>query len=306
VHVTICIITCGRTDGLSRLLASIAGLEFPDAAPALEILVVDNHPDETAREVCADAAAAAPWPIRYETEPRRGIPPARNAAVALAPETTDFIVFVDDDETVDPPWLAELLAVQVSTGADVVTGPSLPRLPSGAPPWLAGSGAFDLLRYRTGEERPFAFTHNVLARREVYRAVQPNFDERLIPCGGSDTHFFRRVRRAGFTIVWADEAVAREWIPPDRVSVSWLLRRALRIGGTDAFIERDLEGLATATRRIAGRAVRHAGRGVLRAIAAPARGRAGLLAAGQDWALAAGLLGGIVGYRHREYMIRDR
>ncbi|MCP3903980.1 MAG: glycosyltransferase [Planctomycetes bacterium] len=304
MHVTICIITCNRPEGLERLLASISELEFSEVTPEVEVLVVDNDPDERARALCARSADALPGSLRYETEARRGIPFARNTAVARAAETTDFIVFVDDDETVDPRWLAELLAVQAQTGADVVTGPAVPRFPAEAPTWLVRSGAFDLLRYETGAERPFAYTHNVLTRREVFGAVQPNFDERMAHCGGSDTHFFRRVRRAGFRIVWADAAIAYEWVPAARLTTGWILRRSLRIGGTDAYIERDLDGLGAALRRLPWRAARYVARGALRLLSLPARGRAAFLFAGEDWARAFGLLAGMVGFRHQEYRVR--
>jgi glycosyltransferase involved in cell wall biosynthesis len=300
MHVTVCIATCERPEGLARLLESIGSLRRPEDA-TFDVAVIDNDPRETGRSVCAQARERLDVPIRYEVEPRRGIPSARNAAVACVPEAADFIAFVDDDETVEPDWLAELVAVQASTGADVVTGPAVPRLPPETPEWLAG--AFDMLRYETGTDRPFAFTHNVMARREVFRAVQPNFDERLTSCGGSDTHFFQRVGRAGFRIVWADAAVTREWVPPGRISVGWLLRRSLRIGGTDTFIERDLDGRAAVLVRTPPRALRYAMRGLVRLATVPARGRAALLAAGQDWARAAGLLAGLIGYRHGEYRV---
>jgi glycosyltransferase involved in cell wall biosynthesis len=301
MHVTIGIITRDRPGGLARLLESIGAQRFDGTQPEIEILVVDNDPSEGARDTCRTIASTLPFALRYEIEPRRGIPHARNAVIDAACKRTDFIAYVDDDETVDPGWLAELLRVRAETAADVVTGPAVPRLPDGLPDWLASAGAFDLLRYRTGEPRPFAFTHNVRARREVYETVRPCFDVRLTDSGGSDTHFFRRVRAAGFSIVWADDAVAHEWIPASRARVGWLLRRALRIGGTDAFIERDLSGYGAALRVIGARAARHAVRGVLRVLSLPARGRAALLEAGQDGALTVGLIAGLFGYRHPEY-----
>jgi len=301
MHVTIGIITGGRTDGLERLLESLAASSFPEGRPAIEVLVVDNHPAEPARAVCARAREGLE--VRHEVERRRGIPFARNAVIAHARADTDFIAFVDDDQTVDPGWLAELLAVQARTGADVVTGPAVPVLPDDAPRWIAGSGAFDLLRYATGTRRPFAFTHNVLTRREVFEAVRPHFDERLVDTGGSDTHFYRRVHEAGFSIVWADEAIAREWVPSERVRVRWLVRRALRIGGTDAFIERDLAGTPAAFRRLPVRAGRYGARGLVRVLTAPFRGRAALLGGARDVAHALGLVAGLVGYRYPEYRI---
>jgi len=300
MHVTIGIITCGRPEGLALLLESIGAQRFEGDAPQIEILVVDNDPEENARDTCARLATTLPFALRYETESRGGIPWARNAVIDAAAPDTDAIAYVDDDETVDPGWLAELLSVQSQTGADVVTGPAVPRLPDDLPQWLATSKAFDLLRYETGETRPFAFTHNVLARRQVFDAVRPSFDVRLVQSGGSDTHFFRRVREAGFTIVWADEAIAHEWIPAHRATVGWLLRRAFRIGGTDAFIERDLAGQGAIV-RVGGKAARHAARSILRLLSAAVRGRPALLGAGQDGACVVGLIAGLFGYRYPEY-----
>ena len=53
MHVTICITTCGRPDGLVRLLESVGGLQHPDAVSALEVLVVDNHPVIPVRKLLA-------------------------------------------------------------------------------------------------------------------------------------------------------------------------------------------------------------------------------------------------------------
>ncbi|MCH2133539.1 MAG: glycosyltransferase [Phycisphaerales bacterium] len=301
MHTTICIITCGRPDGLARLFDSLVALEIP-AGVDHEVLVVDNHPDQLGRDVCGSYSDRLP--IRYEVEPRRGIPPARNAAIEKSSPETDFIAFVDDDETVDPGWLASLLAVQEQTGADVVTGPAVPRLAEDTPAWLVASGAFDLERYETGSDRPFAFTHNVLTRRTVFEQVQPNFDDRLIATGGSDTHFYLRARRAGFRITWADEAIAREWVPAERTSSRWLLKRALRIGGTDAFLHRDLEGTGSAWMALPWRAARYVARGVVRGLAFPARGRAAFIRCGQDLAHATGLVAGLFGYRYGEYRVK--
>lgn len=301
MHLTIGIITCNRPDGLTRLLHSLAKLEFPDAAPSIEILVVDNDPDGAARTVVEAVSADIPFPVRYEIEKRRGIPHARNAVVDHADPETDFIAYIDDDETVDPDWLAALLAVQAKTNADVVTGPAIAKLPDDAPDWMAHSGAFDLVRYRTGEERPFAFTHNVLTRRSVFDALDTMFDTRMNACGGSDTHFYRRVREAGFTIVWADDAIAHEWVPPGRTNTAWLLRRALRIGGTDTFIERDLAGGPRAFVTTTTRAARYVARALVRLLGTPARGKVALIGAGQDGAHALGLLAGWFGYRYPEY-----
>ncbi|MHC4811002.1 MAG: glycosyltransferase family A protein, partial [Planctomycetota bacterium] len=100
MHITIGVITGGRTQGLERLLESLADLSFSGERPAMEVLVMDNHPEQLARAVCDRFRDRLP--VRHEVEPRRGIPFARNAVIAAADPATDFIAYVDDDQTVDP------------------------------------------------------------------------------------------------------------------------------------------------------------------------------------------------------------
>jgi hypothetical protein len=101
-------------------------------------------------------------------------------------------------------------------------------------------GFFDHYRYATGEPIRFAGAGNVLVRRAVFDAVGHGFDERLGLTGGEDHHFFRRVHRAGFRMVWADDAVVCEWIPPVRATARWMLRRFYRQGTTNSFCHLDL------------------------------------------------------------------
>src|SRR5271169_1441847 len=95
-RVAICIGTFERQELLRQLLSGISQLTFHKArTPDIEIIVVDNDPLQSAREVCA--AASVPWPIKYVTEAKRGITYVRNRALAEA-GSVDFIAFIDDDE----------------------------------------------------------------------------------------------------------------------------------------------------------------------------------------------------------------
>jgi glycosyltransferase involved in cell wall biosynthesis len=301
MDIALCIATCDRPEGLARLLASVAELRVPDDVRC-RVVVVDNHPEATGAPIVDDHADVVPFPLTCAREPRRGIPFARNAAIEHAGDA-EFVAFVDDDQTVDPGWLAALVATQRRSDADVVTGPALPRLPDDAPAWMERGGVFDLLRFETGTERPVAYTHNVLTRTSVFRRLWPPFDARFVTSGGSDSHFYRRAHRAGCRIVWADDALTWEWVPAGRATVRWLLRRSVRIGTSDAFIARDLDGVA-AMPRLALLAARYAVRGVVRGLRMW-EGRAAFVRAGLDLARSLGLLGGVLGLTYHEYRVRD-
>jgi succinoglycan biosynthesis protein ExoM len=252
--VSVCVATFRRPDGLRRLVRSLAMLRFTSHPARIELNVVDNDPAGRARGVCAALRREVSFPIKCEVEPRRGISFARNRSVRMADPASDFVVFVDDDETVAPSWLDELLRVQRVYDADVVTGPAMPEFTSPPPTWIVKGQFFDPLRFATGKRLEHAFTNNVLVRVAVLRKMaetlpQPLpveeggyvlFDERLGLTGGEDTHFFRRVSKAGFTIVWADEAVVHDFIPRSRMNTRWLLQRAFRYGAMTPVIARDV------------------------------------------------------------------
>ena len=242
-QIAIAIATMQRPDMLGALLARLQALTLAEPQPAVEILVVDNDPEESARPVLDVLRRSGPlrFELRYLTDARRGIPFVRNTAVAaaLASGATQ-VVFIDDDELPELDWLERLLHVQRLYDADVVAGPSLSLLPPDTPAWAKGN-AFRHEAHRTGDPLETCATNNTLVRRAVFDRIQPWFDERLALTGGSDRHFFLRAHDAGFRIVWAAEAVVREEVPKSRVSVPWVLTRMYRQGACNAFCEIDLD-----------------------------------------------------------------
>jgi GT2 family glycosyltransferase len=238
VRVDVCVLTYQRPQSLLRLLGALQQLRFPDGLPELRVLVVDNDPEESAREVCEDARSWLSAPLVYIVEKRRGIPQARNAALAASLAHSHFLAFVDDDEVPEPGWLAELLRVQRARNADAVAGPVLPRFEQHGACWLTRGGLFERPRHATGTRIDYAYTGNVLVRTAALAQMDALFDEGLALTGGSDSEFFARFAASGHRIVWADAAIAHEWVPASRVSVRWLLARAFRVGCSSARIER--------------------------------------------------------------------
>ena len=212
ILVSLCAATFRRPDGLDRLVRSLARVQLSKSQVALELHVVDNDPDGSAETVCSDLHPEVPFPINYHIEPRRGIPYARNRSVAMIAPEADFAVFVDDDETVEPDWLEQLLRVQREYDADVVSGPVLPRFLSTPSPWIVKGRFFEHDRHQTGDRVDRAYTNNTLVRVEVLRRMAPQFDERMVLSGGSDKQFFRRVHEAGYRMVWANDAIVYEWV----------------------------------------------------------------------------------------------
>lgn len=246
--ITLCALTYHRPDGVRKLLEGLGNLRFSEPAPALNIVIVDNDPDGSGRPAVIDAAQQIHWPVRYCIEPQRGITYARNRALDEAADS-DWIGFLDDDEIPHPDWLAELLRVQCAFNADVVSGPALPAFLPGTSRWIEEGGFFNPMRYETGTVLPYCFTNNVLFRTQILRETGLRFDHRFALTGGEDRDFFKRVERAGYRIVWADNAQVFETIPQSRAVTGWILRRSYRCGITISATDlASMSGLKTRAR----------------------------------------------------------
>lgn len=233
----VCIATYCRPRGLFALLGALDVQEFSDDPPNLRVIVVDNDAHESARDVCERARGWLRHELDYVTEPRKGIPHARNAALARALPDACWLAFVDDDEVPQRGWLDALLTVQRASGADVVAGPVLPRFARQPPGWVREGGFFAPPRHRTGASRPTAFTNNALVCADALAHPSARFDESFVPMG-EDVELFERLVRAGRRVVWADEAIVYDVVPPARTTPRWLLRRGFRGGTTRTHLDR--------------------------------------------------------------------
>ncbi|WP_116999664.1 glycosyltransferase [Desertimonas flava] len=301
--VAVCALTYNRPVGLAALLASLAKLEDPGDAYEVKVIIVDNDPAESARPLVERWQGDMPWELVYASERRRGIPFGRNTAVRMA-RGSDFIAFLDDDELAETNWLAELLRVQRSTGADVVTGTVLPLFEEPPPTWAVEGGFYERPRFATGQRIDYARTSNVLIAARVFPPGDPApFNEAMGLNGGDDTHFFQRAVNQGFSIVWADDAIVHDSVPASRVNPWWVLKREYRRGNTLSLCLRDLQDTWWRRLRRAANGCLHIARGIPQALVGLSRGRAATLTGLKHISLGAGLLTGLAGIRYDEYTV---
>ena len=301
MRVAICIATFKRTNLLRNLLEGIHELRFEKVpVPEIQVIVADNDACGSAANVCKSFPMARP--IKYVIEPRRGISQTRNRAIGEAGDV-DFIAFIDDDEVPVSAWLDELLWAQKQFGSDVVCGPVLPSFTADVAKWVKDGKLLEKERRARGP-LPDNFTcptGNVLLRRAVFDRIAA-FDEQFGLTGGEDTHFFIRVRRAGFKIVWSADAITHERYSTDRANLKWLLRRAYRGGNSWVLVESSFDKNVS-TRFV--RAVKAFARIILGTIKIPPSlflGRAARARALSGIWLGAGMLAGLIDWRYEEYI----
>lgn len=230
-RVMICIATYRRPVGLARLVRSLQLLNMQwGEEPSLAIIIADNDPAGSARDLCSQLSEESRWPITYVAEPRTGVAIARNAAVRCAiAQSANYIAFVDDDEVPEPAWLKELWLAMHRYAADIVAGPVVPQFERPAAPWILDGAFFDRPRPPTGTRLDRVRSGNILMRADVFERVGRLFDERFIVMG-EDTDFFYHAASTGCSIVWANDAIVHESIPESRMQVRWLVKRSYTVG----------------------------------------------------------------------------
>lgn len=260
-RLAVAIATYRRPDGLEDLLLSLAASED---APPFDVVVVDNDPEGSAAVVLDALAPSLPFSLIRVHVAEPGIAAARNAALD-AVRDHDHVCFVDDDETVDPTWLAELVALQESTGADGVTGPVVFDFDVPPPRWSLLGGFWVRPRPGHGASCRVAATNNLLLSVAALHDRGLRFDASLGLTGGSDMELTERLTSTGGTIVWCESAVVRERVPAPRCRARWIVRRAVRSGNTTALVQASLSREAGPFRRAGVTAVLVAG-GVVRVL----------------------------------------
>ncbi len=313
VAVTVAIATYRRPELLAgvlpRVLAQVDELTHVDG-PALvdglearcDVVVVDNDPAGSARAVVETLADPR---VRYVSEPHPGLAAARNAAIDAAGDSR-LLVFVDDDGLPDPEWLAHLVATWRAYGADAVAGPAVRTVPPGAEPWVTASEFFERTPRATGTHVQGAATNNLLLDLESLRRRGLRFDPRFGLTGGEDTMLTRTLTSSGGVIVWCEEALVGDPVPPERTTKAWVLRREYRMASTwsrvHLAIARPGRARARAVLTLTRTGLGLLARGAARLAAGTARRSLRTRAHGErDLAKGRGVIVGLVGRHVEEY-----
>jgi glycosyltransferase involved in cell wall biosynthesis len=228
--ISIVIPTFRRPDTLERLLKSI----FIDIAGRDDtvIIVADNDVARSAEQAVQDLSAAHGVPIDYTVAPDPGVSNARNAGMARV--QSRYVLFLDDDMEVVPPYLDIVLAASQSLGTALTFAPAVAALPSGSEAfarWLSPlfSRVFDgptrVVTETLGTGGCLVDLHNICL-------PSPIFDPALNEVGGEDDAFFAEIVSQGGTIGWCAETTAWEHVPAHRATLDYLWRRHFAFGQT--------------------------------------------------------------------------
>lgn len=306
LRVVIGIPTYRRPEKLAELLDALPARIAEVAHAEISVVVVDNDPAETARTV----VAAAQTDVRYAVEPTPGIAAVRNRLIDEAGDAR-LLSFIDDDERPLEGWLATLIATWRDTTAAAVMGRVISIFEDDVDPWILATGVFRRRERATGLQLAAAAAGNLLIDLAQVRELGIRFDPTLGLAGGEDTLFSRSLIAAGGKIVWCNESRAEDFVPRERLTRRWAMRRGFNGGNSAVDVELRLE--KRRSRRAAVRVRRFFG-GFARAVTGWLQHLWGILtgdlhhdARGLRTAYRGmGMVAAAVGHRHREYSRTER
>lgn len=232
MQVTVILCTYNRCQSLAIALESVAASRVPSSID-WHVLVVDNNSKDDTRKVAESFGQRDSAHFRYVFESKQGKSNALNRGIAEA--AGEILAFIDDDVTVEPDWLAELVQPLVEpqwagTGGRVY----LPK--SFVPPdWMAIEGDHSLvsilaqfdLGSKPHELKMPPLGNNMAFRKSVFEKVG-GFRTDLGPMPGSqiryeDTEFGQRVMQAGGRVLYAPGAIVRHAVEDYRLHKAYFL-----------------------------------------------------------------------------------
>ena len=242
-RLAIAICTYNRSASLIQTLASIYGCGY-DEPEQVDIVVVANNCSDDTLERLADFKANHPrdnLALCWIEEPRAGKSYALNTAIART--THDALCFIDDDQTVEAGFIANLLDGMGAYPDDAIyCGRIWPAWDGSEPAWVHTHGEYAIPirpfpEFDLGSEPIVITPHdrypsggNIVVRRQVFDTVGL-FSVGLGPtghnlAGGEDHDFLKRATDKGFSIRYLPGVRQLHAIDAERMSTVYTLRKS--------------------------------------------------------------------------------
>ena len=239
IRLSLIIPTHNRSERLIAALESVIRQDLP--AADWECVVVSNNTTDDTVARFGDFAARYPGlNLRLVTEDGPGVSYARNRGIAET--SAPLLVFIDDDERINPGFLrAYADFFDAHPDAVVAGGRIIAEYVTGRPAWLSKYTEMPIANPMDFGDavRPFPAGRvpgggNMAFRRSAalrYGGFDPSLGRvgRML-IGGEENDFFERLMRGGETCWYVPGAVMWHIIPPEKLTESYFRRLCYNVG----------------------------------------------------------------------------
>lgn len=239
IRLSLIIPTHNRSERLIAALESVMRQDLP-AADWECVVVSNNSTDDTATRFGDFAARYPGLNLRLVTEDGPGVSFARNRGIAET--SAPLLVFIDDDERINPGFLrAYADFFDAHPDAVVAGGRIIAEYVTGRPAWLSKYTEMPIANPMDFGDavRPFPAGRvpgggNMAFRRSAalrYGGFDPSLGRvgRML-IGGEENDFFERLMRGGETCWYVPGAVMWHIIPPEKLTESYFRRLCYNVG----------------------------------------------------------------------------
>ncbi|HQF42158.1 MAG TPA: glycosyltransferase family 2 protein [Ignavibacteriaceae bacterium] len=224
---SVCIATFKRPALLNELIQSLFEQKNIEDI-ILEIVIVDNDSEKSAKEIVEKFSDTSSVKISYYTQPIQNISLTRN--MALDKSTGQYLAILDDDETADKYWIRNLIDAIVKFDADAVFGYVIPVFDPTIPNWKRQREIYFEPIGNTGDT-PLSFpTTNCMIKSDKVNQFNLRFNPEYGLSGGEDQVFFRLLSTYDAKFVVCREAITYETISANRSKLKSICKRATHQG----------------------------------------------------------------------------
>lgn len=239
---SVVICTYNRDKYLSDTLVSIAQQTYPK--DDYEIVLVNNNSTDTTEEVCNKFSKEYPFvSFRYFVEMNQGISYARNRGIDEA--KGEYIVFIDDDETIDDVYLDRLSNnLKQYPQAELIGTPVQPVYEAEKPKWLSHFTMRLITGYynkgsavKTLKAKDYPGTGHAIIKKDLFNKFG-NFNTDLGRKGGSlmgaeDKDMFLRLIENNIPCYYFPDIPVYHHIPQSKLTDDFFHRLTYSIGRSE-------------------------------------------------------------------------
>lgn len=242
MYLSVVICSYNRGKYLPMVLDSLKVQDY--SSQAHEIILINNNSTDNTDEIIRNYRQANPtFPLVYVIEYNQGISHARNRGVETA--KGDIIVFIDDDETVEPDFLTSVNNFFTQyKDASISSGPVIPVYETEKPEWLSHftmrliTGAYDKGKsIKLLGNKDYPGTGHACFRKSLF-VKYGAFDVTLGRKGNSlmgaeDKDFFLRLMNGGEKCYYLPSAKIYHHIPESKLTDDFFRRLTYSIGKSE-------------------------------------------------------------------------
>lgn len=234
IKVAIGVCTYNGSKKLRRLLDSLLKLNYPQYL----VIVIDNNSTDDTSSIVHDYPS-----IIYAKEEKQGLAYARNKLLDVCPADVKFLGILDDDETVNPDWINNMLfCFSLNEKIVAVGGPYVPIYEVCKPKWMPdnffsykenihGVNVYSKLTLAGGNAM---INLEIARKRNIKFDVSLGYNEKIL-LSGEDVDFFDRLITDKDLCGFTEYAHVNHYIDKNKLTFKWILRRFYLEGVTQYF-----------------------------------------------------------------------